>query len=288
MKRIDSTSLTPAIDNGELVIRIPERETRANGIHASNDASPVRLAVWSFGVLALAAAIIAYAIHWLTGWALPVTSLIGVAFFLLTASGALVVLNGDFPAVYNIRQSEKTERMRIKASENTFALYYDIKSAEEEHRHVEHMAQIVQDGAVTRLQNDMTSVRDTLNRILTHSQDPVITSTQNYVAAQPRPALIAAQQWIVDLYDIHTGRPHSDKVHDNGTLKIPAPWRKRSGEWMREPWGQQAADYVLTPIYQEQPIIVPIMADNKPRGYRLNVEVYPSLGRIHRVFSTIA
>ena len=288
MKRFNEVA--PVVENGDLVIRIPERpDNRANGINVSNEASPVRLAVWAFLMLALAAAIITYAIHTLTGLSLEATAIIGIVVFLATGYRALIILNGDYPATYNIHNVEKTERQRIKSSERVFATYYGLKAQEEGHRHVERMAEIEQGSAITRLQSDMAGVQDMIGRLLTNRDDvQPLAKAGVYVPAAPRPALIAAQEWTFNLYDKDTRYPKPELVHDNGALRMSVPWRRKGGEWVRNDWGTEAAGFVLNEIQQYPPLVLPIVADGKPRGYRLNVEEYPTLGDAQRVFVRIA
>lgn len=90
--------------------------------------------------------------------------------WLIAGVVCLIILNGDLPAVLEIKENEKTERKRVSAAEDIAHRHYDLAEKSEEHRHLETMAHIHADQRLADLQDRMRAIYDMVPQLTLDQQ----------------------------------------------------------------------------------------------------------------------
>ena len=252
---------------------MPERAQPNRVVMASNAASGPWLAVVSLTFISLGAVLGGWAV-----WRLTDAPWFGFAsgFLLWLIAGAFVIvtMNGDLPAVLEIREGEKTERKRVGAAEDIAHRHYDLAEKGEDNRHEEAMAQIDADYRLSDLQDHMRAIYAAV-QALTESKSAIADGKGSFTVARSFPAKEAVAAYLLSLYG-EDGYPAPEFLHPKGHLKYGVPWRSSGGEWNRETWGDEAMEMVTKSRHGAEPVMAPALHQGQVRGWILNVERYPT------------
>jgi len=267
------TAQTPPPDVREVMGALPERAQPVRVVQASNQPSTVGMTV-IVGLFITSGSILAgvsiYKLFGVPGW---VGFIAGFALWLIAGVVCLIILNGDLPAVLEIKENEKTERKRVSAAEDIAHRHYDLAEKSEEHRHLETMAHIHADQRLAELQDHMRAIYDMVQRLTLDQQ--ALPKTGSFTVQRSFPAREAVADYLLSLYG-EDGKPSPEFLHPKGHIKFGVPWRSSGGEWNRETWGQEAVAMLTKPQHGQPPVILPVLHQGQNRGWQLNIEHYPT------------
>ena len=214
----------------------------------------------------------------------------GLVAFVLVGRYALLIVNGEYSAVREIDQHEKTERTRVHEQADVARGMIGLETLREENRHTE--AVMVDETERLRISTaqDFERVHHRiamLEEISLRGGQPIQpTAAPSFVTARERPAVAAARRWSENLYGVD-GAPNPDRVHGRGALKRGVPWAKKGGDWNGQTWSATAEHILTTEQAGLPPLIIPIMADGSVRGYALNIADYPTSADLLRLMDYI-
>lgn len=268
---------SPPPDVKDVLGAMPERNQPTRVVAASNAASGPWLAIVSLTFISVGAALAGLMVWKLTdaSW---LGLLIGFGLWLAAGSFVIITMNGDLPAVLEIKESEKTERKRVGAAEDIAHRHYDLAEKSEKNRHEEAMAQIDADYRLSDLQDHMRAIYAAVQQ-LTVSGSALGEGKGSFSVTKSFPAKEAVAAFLLSLYG-DDGLPAPEYIHPKGNLKYGVPWRSSGGEWNRETWGDEAMEMCTKSRHGAEPVLAPALHQGQVRGWILNIERYPTKASI--------
>ena len=217
-------------------------QARSHVVQATNDALPPHAWIVATVVVVGIPSVTAIVMLMLgaPGW----LSLIA---WLLLAGGAmywtLQLMSGDWAAMREIRQTNKTERHRIDKVSRAVDNHYSLEQAKEANRHAEEMARIERLADGDTMHRMIMGLQATVAR-LADAQDVRATIAQpsTFVPATPQIAVSRAKKWVAEMMAEST-----DGMAPN-IAKVGMPW---NGEWKGEPWAQDARQWLLDHVLEQ-------------------------------------
>ena len=212
--------------------------------------------------------------------------------FFFVGRYVLLIVNGEYSAVREIDQTERTERQRIMSAENVASNVIDLEVTREQNRHIEAVMdqeterlRISTDARMHQIGHRIAQLEDGLNAVISRRTNPDSTPV-TFVPSRSRPALQAARMFAESLYG-SDGLIDPDVAHGSGALKRSVPWKARGGEWNQEPWGNDAQLLLTNEYDNNPPLISPIMSGGSVRGWAINIDVYPTRAHVTSLFAKL-
>lgn len=256
----------------ESIIAMMPRAERPRITQATNQASPVPVVLVAAGMIVTGSVLIFWLFWRLAGWPLVAAAIPALGAFFGSGWYALIVLNGDLPAITEVKESERTERKRLDVAAQVAADHYEtLRYQAAAWRDVE-VERTAGDAWRHQMQVQLTGVVDAVNRLSSQQAQPQLPGPSTFVPATTRPALEAVREWLLSIYDQDTGTWRPDLVLESGQLRQRTPFGA-TGAWKSEPWGSEARQLLAQAQHGQSPIIVSMTdANGTHRGWRVSAE----------------